>query len=263
MIDPGAVGAGTRLVLADAIYFKGAWKKPFIGDPTRDRPFHIVGGGSKNLPTMYHQFGVDDVGYREADLPNGGGSLQILALPYRIAGSASDTKGDNISFVVLLPGADDGLAALEKSLTAEMFKEWLGALAAPRFEVETYLPKFTLRGDYGLFGALKTLGMKDAFLEPPPAPGSAAGADFSGMNGAHDLFISEVLHQTYLEVKEQGTEAAAATVVIAPTNAMATSGGPPPPPTIIFRADHPFLFLICDNATGAILFMGRFSSPTE
>ncbi len=234
--------SSTRLVLADAIYFKGSWKQPFINRSTMDRPFHLSVGGEAKIPTMYHQFGVDEVGYADASLPNGGGALQILALPYRLTDSASDANADNISFVVLLPRVNDGLEAIEKSLTAEKLTEWLEALGAPQFEVKTYLPKFTLRGDYGLAGALQALGMKDAFREPMPQADGAAGADFSGMNGARDLYLSQVLHQTYLDVTERGTEAAAVTVVAVLTSAMATSSGPPPPPTIMFRADHPFLF---------------------
>ena len=148
--------------------------------------------------------------------------------------------------VILLPRQVDGLAALEKELTAETLEARLKKLA--RREVEVYLPRFKVTSQFSLADTLAAMGMTDAFK-----PG---GADFSGMNGRKDLFISAVVHKAFVEVNEEGTEAAAATGV-----AVALARAPEPAP--VFRADHPFLFLIRHEKTGVILFMGRVANPKE
>jgi serpin B len=148
--------------------------------------------------------------------------------------------------LLLLPRKTNGLETLEKRCSAAGLAEWRAHLQ-PR-KVTVYLPKFKLETRYELNPTLKTLGMKQAFMFP--------GADFSGIDGgAGELYISLVIHKAFLDVNEKGTEAAAATAVIAPTAA------PPREPPVVFRADHPFLFLICDNRSGNILFLGRLIRP--
>jgi serpin B len=166
-----------------------------------------------------------------------GGEFQALELPY---------QGDRLSMVVLLPKVKDGLAALEASLSADKVAEWVSKLN--RREVRVALPRFKTTAEFSLAQVLAAMGMQDAF--------DASRADFSGMTGAKDLFISAVVHKAFVDTNEEGTEAAAATAVVMTLSAM-----PEPPPE--FRADHPFLFLIRDTKTGAILFLGRIADPTK
>ena len=161
-------------------------------------------------------------------------NLQVLELPY---------TGSSVSMLVLLPKERDGLPGLEGSLTCENLAVWMEGLAET--EVELSMPKFELSSAFRLDNALKTLGMVDAFSHQ---------ADFSGMNGSLDLFISAALHKAFLSVNEEGTEAAAATAVVMTLKSV-------PFPAVVFRADHPFVFLIRENSTGSILFMGRFAGP--
>jgi serpin B len=173
-----------------------------------------------------------------------GGTLQALEIPYQ--------SGD-LSMIVFLPRDTGGLPALEESLTASHMKQWLVQLQ-PVPEVILTLPKFKMTRQFGLEGTLSAMGMSRAF--------DANAADFSGMTGNHDLFISAVIHKAFIDVDEKGTEAAAATaVVMEGAMAMPPRFRPPPPP--VFRADHPFIFLIRDNRSGSILFMGRVTDPTK
>ena len=146
--------------------------------------------------------------------------------------------GEDLAMTFLLPAEPGGLAALEADLTVENLARWTSNLWEA--EVEVYLPRFKVRGAFELGRALMSLGMADAF---------GARADFSGMDGTRSLFISAVVHQAFVEVNEEGAEAAAATAVVM------ARGLPMAPP--VFRADHPFLFLLRDRRTGGILFMGR------
>ncbi|KPK76615.1 MAG: hypothetical protein AMJ79_06075 [Phycisphaerae bacterium SM23_30] len=226
LIKPGALNALTRLVLTNAIYFKGDWALQFEKKNTKDAPFYIAPDEKIDVPMMHQKSRFN---YASAD------DLQILELPY---------KGEDLSMVVLLPKRVDGLEALEKSLTAENLDQWLKDIR--RREVLVYLPRFKQTCEFGLADVLKKMGMPDAF-----EPGKA---DFSGINGKNDLFISAVVHKAFVEVNEEGTEAAAATGIIVGVTAI-----PTPPP--VFRADHPFVFMIRDVKTGAILFLGRVAHP--
>ncbi len=239
---PPDVDTLTRIVLVNAIYFKGQWDEPFVARKTRTDAFHPASGSTKSVSLMHGTFSA---GY--ANLTNASGSFQMLSLPYH---------GGGLSLVALLPATPTGLPGLEKSLTADQLATWVGKLSSQ--DVEIFLPKFKMEERYMLKDNLTALGMGQAFIEPRNDHDQAA-ADFSGMNGVQFLKIDKVIHQSFVEVDEQGTEAAAATAVIvaAPTGAMP---GPRPPPPV-FRADHPFLFLIRDNATGSILFLGRFANP--
>jgi len=225
LIPKGMLGAMARLVLTNAIYFKGRWATEFFADHTREKPFTLASGEKVNAPTMHHM----------AHFPLfQGDGFQALALPY---------KGDRLSMVILLPAKPDGLPALEKSLNADTLTKWVAAMKPQNVLVA--LPRFKATTTLLLADTLQAMGMADAFGLPP--------ADFSGMTGKKDLFISQVIHKAFVDVNETGTEAAAATAVIM------EGGGPPR--FVQFTADHPFLFLIRDNRSGSILFLGRLANP--
>jgi serpin B len=230
LLGPGSVD-GARLVLVNAIYFKGKWEKPFDTNSTRDEPFYVSPGTTNNVPLM-HQ--TDQFGY--AEFPG----LQVLVLPY---------AGDQISMVVLLPHETNGLDKLETQLTPENLASWTTEL--PWQKTEVFLPKFKATSEFSLGDTLAAMGMTDAF-DPNRA-------DFSGMDGKKDLYISKVVHKAYVDVAEEGTEAAAATGVTMMLNGIEPRQKPIP----VFRADHPFLFLIRDDSTGNILFLGRMTNPAH
>ena len=227
LIPPGAIGPLTRMVLTNAIYFKGDWQHKFKEAATRDARFWTSAAEGADVPTM-HQ--VDSFGYRDA------GDCQVLEMPY---------MGGGQSMVVLLPKERDGLAAFEEKLTSERLADLTAGIRYERVNVS--LPKFTFTSSFSLGAALKSLGMLDAF-----APGAA---DFSGMTGSRDLFIGAVIHKAFVDVYEEGTEAAAATAVMM----VGTAFRPQEPK--VFKADHPFVFVIRDRRTGAVLFMGRVAHP--
>ncbi len=227
LIPQGMLDATTRLVLTNAIYFKGDWTLKFDAEQTKDEPFYVTPTKTVTAPLMHQK---DRFKYAQAE------SLQLLELPY---------KGEDLGMLVLLPGEKNGLASLEKKLTAENLTEWQKLLR--KKEVLVTLPKFTMTCRYDdLAKTLADMGMPIAFTSQ---------ADFSGMTGGKDLFISDVVHKAFVEVNEEGTEAAAATGV-----GMRLTAMPTPPP--VFQADRPFVFIIKDNNTGSILFVGRVADPT-
>jgi serpin B len=235
LLGPGTVTSLARLILTNAIYFKAAWADQFSKRATEDKDFHLSASKTIQAPTMYNWDGYE---YLK------GPSFQALLLPYE--------KGE-ISMLILLPDNVDGLSALERSLTSSNLERWMASLSYEH-EVIVHLPKFKITQEFELSSTLKDLGMKSAF--------DSNSADFSGMTGDKSLVISAAIHKAYIDVDENGTEAAAATAVVM---AMATAmqSRVPPPPPIYFTADHPFLFLIRDNTSGAILFMGRVTDPTK
>jgi serpin B len=224
LIPESALDPTTRLVLTNAIYFKGVWETPFAARATRDGVWHSS-GGDKTVPMMHR---VGRCGFFADD------SLSALSLPY---------FGGDLEMLVLLPKKLDGLSELEKSLDARRLNE-LSAQIAYR-EATVTLPKFHMESRFDLSPVLKEMGMATAF---------APDADFSGIDGRHDLLITGVIHKSYVDVDEKGTEAAGATGIIVGTAAMI---GEPP----MFNADHPFLFLIRDMKDQTILFIGRVSQP--
>jgi serpin B len=228
LIPPGMLTSLTRLVLANAIYFKGNWASRFEARRTKAEPFHLTADRTVPTPLM-HQKGK--FGYAEHD------GLQVLELPY---------VGGELSMLVLLPRRVDGLGELEDKLTAQQFAAWTKDLR--KRELLVYLPKFKTTAQFSLNNALAALGITDAFDE--------AKADFSGMDGQRGLFISAVVHKAFVDVNEEGTEAAAATGV----GVRATLEPPPPP---VFRADRPLLYLIRENHTGSLLFLGRLADPSR
>jgi serpin B len=156
-------------------------------------------------------------------------------------------KGDDLSMVILLPAKKDGLTELEDSVNTDRLQEWMNALAWR--QVTVFFPKFTMTCEFQLRSALAAMGMSIAFTEE---------ADFSGMTGGKDLFISRVVHKAFVDVSEEGTEAAAATGVM-----MTECISIQPLPSAVFRADHPFIFMIRDNHSGSILFIGRVVDPSK
>ncbi len=227
-LAPGAMDAQTRLVIANAIYFKGDWAGRFKTSQTRPEPFWITPTTSVT-PPMMHQNRI----FRWADADG----VQVLDLPY---------EGLDLSMIVLLPEERNGLDALEKALNPETLKRWIGALDFRTVDVQ--FPKFSTGFHVTLKPVLMSLGVKDAFN---------AAADFTGMAFARPLWIDAVEHSALVEVDENGTVAAASTSV---AFSCATEFHPP---AATFHADHPFIFLIRDNHTGTILFMGRIADPTK
>jgi len=244
LISRGGVNKLTRLVLVNAIYFYGFWEFEFDEDLTKDAPFYVTPGNRIQVKTMHHKMHrvqrEPRFRYLETD------RFQAVKLPY---------KGGRVEMVVFLPKKKDGLAGLEKSLEPEALEGWLKKLDETyERKIPVYLPKWkTTWGTKNLNDSLKALGMKDPFV--------FGKADFSGMNGVKPpadeaLYISAVFHKAFVDVNEQGTEAAAATAVV--MRAGAAPGKP-----LVFRADHPFLYLIRETKTGAVLFMGRVTNPKE
>jgi len=201
------------------------WASRFDPEATREMAFYANSQDKKIVPMMYQKSS-----FRYGNLE----SLQMLEIPY---------AGNELSMVFFLPGEKNTLATLEKNMSADKIHDWISLLKET--QVKVYLPRFTLNwGTTELNNALVSLGIRDAFT---------AKADFSGMDGTRELYISYVLHKSFLEVNEEGSEAAASSAVI-----MAKKGRPRVPE---FRADRPFMFVIRDNITGSILFMGRLMDP--
>ena len=228
ILPPKSLTAITRLVLANAIYFKGAWANPFDKGGTSTQPFHLSARRMAEVPLMHH---IDEVRYM------GNSDFQAVELPY---------SGGELSMMILLPRRLDGCGSLEKQLTPELLSRSLGQMK--QRDVEIFLPRFKLDSGFDLNDTLGGMGIPDAF---------GSKADFSGMDGTRLLFISGVFHKAWGEVNEEGTEAAAATVTAIASSIEAE----PPPPPPVFRADHPFIFLIRDTRSGSILFLGRLSDP--
>jgi serpin B len=233
LISPGALNPSTRLVLTNAIYFKGNWQDQFDKAATQKEEFHLSAAQWVMTPMM-HRTG----GYRYYD----GETFQALELPY---------AGNEISMVVLLPKQTDGLAALEHSFTARSASDWIQKLQ-PVDKVILTLPRFTMTQQFELSTTLSAMGMSQAF---------SSAADFSGMTGKPDFAISAAIHKAFIDVDEQGTEAAAATAIVMYATAMHREF--PEPPPIVFRADHPFLFILRDTKSGSVLFLGRVADPTK
>jgi serine protease inhibitor len=228
LLQPPHLSPNTSLVLTNAIYFKGDWASPFPKGATKDEMFAVT--EDKRVPVpMMHRTGR--LNYRD------GGDFHVLDLPY---------AGNDLSMVILLPKKVDGLARFEESLTSEKLSAWLAKLGPHRVDVA--LPKFKVEAGFELQKALPAMGMTLAFTRS---------ADFSGIDGKRDLFISAVIHKAFVDVNEEGTEAAAATAVVIARPAAVVR----PEPVVEFRADHPFAFLIRHNRSGSILFLGRVTNP--
>jgi serine protease inhibitor len=216
------------LLLMSAIYFNGKWETPFNPEFTQDRPFYLLNGTTKELPTMYRS---DDFEYLKGD------GFQAVRLPY---------AGGGVRMVIILPDADRTLTQLMDQLSIENWESWREQFSVK--EGQLYLPRFTTRYDKQLNQALSAMGMTEAFDD--------GRADFSGMRPVPPaLFISQVRHVAYVDVNEAGTEAAAVTSVeMGITSAMPTE-------TFLMQVDRPFFFAIEETSTGSILFTGLITEP--
>ena len=227
LIASGVLNASTRLVLTNAIYMKAPWLKAFPKDRTDDNGVFHAPDGDRKTPLMRN---FDDFRYAHV------GDVRVIELPYR---------GSELSMLVVLPDSNDGLASVEKTLSADRLGEWDKALASVKVDVT--FPRFTSDISLNLNDSLGTLGIKQAFSNH---------GDFSGIAN-EKLRISDVIHRARIDVAEEGTEAAAATAVVIQR---ATAIRPVSKPEI-FKADHPFLYLIRRTDTKSVLFIGRLITP--
>ncbi len=225
LLPEGSIDGSTRLVLTNAIYFNAAWSLPFEESYTRDGSFYRLDGSPVTAEMMSQ---TEDFRYVEGE------GYQAVEMFY---------DGEELSMIVLLP-AEGEYAAFEESLDEARLETILASLEFTH--VNLTMPKFTFESGFGLVDAFQELGMVDPF----------GPADFSGMAEGRDLFISDIFHKAFVAVDEEGTEAAAATAVVVGESSV------PPPPVATMTIDRPFLFLIRDRATGAILFLGRVLDPT-
>jgi serine protease inhibitor len=222
LLPAGSLDEYTRLVLTNALYFTAQWAEAFNEQVTKQDDFKL-GGGKNAKVDMMHSGKIMNLFESDA--------FQLLELPY---------TGHDLSMLVLLPRKVDGLADLEKQASADNLNKWLGKMK--RFHVTLSMPKFKYTSEFKLKDVLTALGMGIAF---------GKSADFSGMTTRERLFIDKVIHKAFVAVDEKGTEAAAATAVVPKPTSLQLA------PQATFRADHPFLFLVRDNRTGSLLFMGR------
>jgi len=219
LLPDGSVNTMTRMILVNAIYFKGDWLHAFDPKKTSDAFFQTLENGEVQVPMM--QLRETRFAYGENEF------FQTLELPY---------EGEEVSMLLMLPKDNDDLNSFSTNQLPRMYKT----------DVNVFLPRFKVESTFDLKQPLADLGLTDAFDETC--------ADFSGITGTQDLFIGAAVHKAFVEVNEEGTEAAAATGISIGVTSM-----PPPPKT--FRADHPFTFLIRENTSGKILFMGRIVNP--
>ena len=235
LIPRDALKADTRLVLANAIYLKAPWAKPFSADATKPEPFHVRGGETVNVPTMHEH--DRSCGYAKRD------GFTAVSIPY---------IESDLQFVVLLPDEVKGLPSLEKKITNAVLAE---CAKLEERDLDLHLPKFKFEPPtLNLGSTLQALGMKTAFDQPP----GSANFDRMAPRKPNDyLYISEVFHKTFIAVDEKGTEAAAATAV---AMARTTSMRNPPKPLEV-RIDRPFFYAIQHVPSGACLFIGRVTDP--
>ena len=229
LLGLGSIDASTMVVVVNAIYFKGLWESPFDTFETLSAPFDMSTSVSVDVDMMNKYM----ASYVYADLPDL--DSQILELPY---------AGGNVSMYILLPNDVDGLAALEDQLTVAALNDAISSMYETDLDIS--LPKFKLTQKLDMSAFLKSMGMVDVFDE--------SFADLSGIDsGPSTLSISGIVHKAYVDVSEEGTEAAAATGI------MVGAGLPFDP--VYFNADHPFLFFIREKVSGSILFSGRLLDP--
>lgn len=226
LIGPGVLDPLTRLVLTNAIYFKGQWDQPFNPEQTREGPFYLSDGKQAAVPFMRQ---IERFKYGETS------NAQVLELPY---------SGNELAMTILLPKPDSSVSKLEAAMEEDGVESILEALWPTRVDVR--IPRFKFDAELSLGGCLQQLGVTDAFND--------SAADFSGMSDTF-LYITHVLHKAFIEVNEEGTEAAAATGIVVGVTSV------PVDSPKVFIANRPFMFLIRDLGTGSILFMGRMTDP--
>ena len=227
LLGPDDITVDTRLVLTNAIYFKGSWARKFEARATRTSPFWLSDDRKVDAPMMAQE---GTFRYLAQDL------IEVVELPY---------AGNQVSMVIVFPRKGVNLGRVEGMLTPENLRQWLSRM--PEKKMEVIIPKFKLESSFLLNRALASLGMPDAFTQQ---------ADFSGMTGQKDLLISAAIHKAFVEVNEEGTEAAAATAIVMGTKAVMDA-----PPR--FVADRPFIFAIVDKTTSSVLFLGRLDEPQD
>ena len=231
VLKQGDVGSNTAIVITNSIYFKGTWVTQFSEDETRESYFWMNSTESIVTDFMNVRAKFD---YAKVD------GAQMLRMPY---------EGGRLSMLAILPDGRDGMSGLDSAVSTMQIERWRQDMRPQ--EVIVSVPKFTTKTHYGLMGPLSNLGVTDAFN-----PGTA---DLSGIvdTTSRNLYVSKATHDAYVDVNEEGTEAAAVTTIV--TGFELASPSPQPPR---FTADHPFIFIIQDDESGAILFMGRLSDPT-
>jgi serpin B len=227
LFSPGSLPQSTVLVLTNAIYFRADWELPFSPNRSELGDFHIPNQADPARRMMMHEHG--SFGILRGD------DFDALELPY---------KGGKMGMLIVLPKSNDGLKVVESKFSGDFLNRVVAGLQA-RF-VQVSIPKFSMTWQASLKGALESMGIRRAF--------SNGDADFSGISESGRLFISDVVQKTYISVDEKGTEAAAATGVVMQPTAV-------PMPQAVFVADHPFLFVIRDRESGAVLFAGRVVDP--
>jgi len=236
LLKAGTITPLTRLVLTNAVYLKAPWAKPFEKSATRPEPFSLEPGRAVDVPFMHgsERLVAGRVGEGEE-------AATVCEIPY---------EGRRLVMVVVVPDAVDGLDEVVGELDGDWRTKWAAGQGdvRPR-RVQLSLPKWTARKPLGLNEALKTLGMTSAF--------DASAADLSGIDGTRELFVSDVVHEGFVDVSEEGTEAAAATGVMVGVRSMV----PPPEDPLVVKADRPFAWAIVDRETGAVLFAGTVADP--
>ncbi|MEW5822602.1 MAG: serpin family protein [Cyanobacteriota bacterium] len=228
LIPEGVLNKDTRIVVVNAIYFKGGWNEEFIHHLTKIEDFYVNSNTTADVNMMHQE---SNFSYNETD------SIQILKMFY---------KDYDYSMIVFLPKNIDGIKKLESDLTPENFKSWTSGLK-PR-PVKLSFPKFKLEDSFDLKAVLTNMGLGNIFTTE---------ADFSGINGAKDLLISSVIQKTYINLDEEGTEASAATAI----SAIGSGEDVDPEKPVIFNANHPFIFAIVNEYNNAIIFIGKFTQP--
>ncbi|XP_023418883.1 serpin B9-like isoform X2 [Cavia porcellus] len=230
LLAKNSIDEESRLVLINAVYFKGKWDEQFDKSCTRKMPFKINQKEQRPVQMMFQEGKFPWAHVSEV-------RAQVLELPY---------EGQELSMVLVLPDEGVDLSTVEKSLTFEKLQTWTSPEQMKQTEVEVFLPRFKLQEDYDMGAVLQVLGVVDAF--------QMGKADLSGMVVDSELCLSKFVHRSVVEVNEEGTEAAAATAVMVIPGCCLKS-------LPVFCADHPFLFFIRHSATHSLLFCGRFASP--
>jgi serpin B len=227
ILKPGSTGSNTKMAITNAIYFKGLWEYPFDPEDTYDSEFMVDKDNSVNVQMMTFPHKMQ-VSYTVTE------TMEMIELPYR---------NGTLSLLVILPNEIDDLRTVEESITVDNLKMWKDFPTVNR-GINIHIPKFTLETEYDLTEQLPDMGMPTVF--------NPVHADLSGITGYKGLYVSQAIHKAFVEVNEKGTEAAGATVIVTDESGGST-----------FRADHPFIFIIQDNETDSILFMGRVTDPTK
>jgi len=235
LLKPGVVTPLTRLVLTNAVFMKAPWATPFEKAATAAEPFTLAAGTTAAVPFM-HRSGKMVAGKARA----GGQDVTLCEIPY---------AGDRLAMMLIVPDAVDGLPAVLAGLNGKSLTGWRQPDTLRSRQVNLALPKWTARRSLGLDAALAALGMKKAFV--------AGEADFSGIDGTRELFVSAVVHEGFVDVSEEGTEAAAATGVVVSITSVVIE----PEQPLEVRADRPFAWAIVHRGTGAVVFAGTVTDP--